>query len=467
MDGLEAVELKLSEVLINNDSNRFDSEHFKKSYLQEDIHKFRYENIILGQIAFITDGQHGYHEVDDNSNIAHITAKNTRNWFADKLNVDMLAKWVDEKNKRSSLKEKDILLSTRGTVGQCSLVTKEILPANIDQDLVRICILDNKLNPYYLLTYFNSKFGQDWTLRNSTGMVQQGITIGKVKNCSIPILSVNTQITIEELVKSSYKKLEESKQLYKEAEESLLSELGLLDFVPNDDNIAIKSFADSFSAFGRLDSEYYQPKYDDVINKIKNYHNGYDLLYSACKLKDNNFNPQDGLTYNYIELSDIGNTGEISGCTTDHGANLPTRARRIVKARDVIISSIEGSLDKVALVPDDYDDSLCSTGFYVINSEQINSYTLLVLFKNKIFQQLLKQCCSGTILTAINKDEFLNIPVPLIDEIIQKQIEAKIKQSFILKKQSKQLLELAKRAVEVAIEESEQSAMELINNAKY
>lgn len=42
------------------------------------------------------------------------------------------------------------------------------------------------------------------------------------------------------------------------------------------------------------------------------------------------------------------------------------------------------------------------------------------------------------------------------------QIEQKIKESFKLKEESKQLLELAKKAVEVAIEEDEEIAMKLI-----
>ena len=60
--------------------------------------------------------------------------------FADKINADPLAKWVDDKNKRSSLDVNDIILSTRGTVGYCALVKENILPANIDQDVAKIVI---------------------------------------------------------------------------------------------------------------------------------------------------------------------------------------------------------------------------------------------------------------------------------------------------------------------------------------
>ena len=75
-----------------------------------------------------------------------------------------------------------------------------------------------------------------------------------------------------------------------------------------------------------------------------------------------------------------------------------------------------------------------------------------MLFKSEPIQQLLKQGCSGTILTAINKDEFLNIPLPLVDANIQTQIADLIRQSDRLRQESQALLEEAKRKVEQAIE---------------
>jgi restriction endonuclease S subunit len=462
LDELEAVELRISEVLVNNESFRIDAEYFKKEYLKEDTYRNKYQNVFLEEIAFITDGQHGYHEVDNSSKISHIIARNTKNWFADNINSDKLAEWVDKKNKRSSLVINDILFSTRGTVGQCAIVSKDILPANIDQDLVRIELLVNYVSPYYLLTYMNSKFGQDWAKRNASGMVQQGIPILKMKKFLLPLINYSFQLKIESLVQSAQQKLEKSKTLYKEAETILLKELDLLDFEPTQENIAIKSFSESFLVTGRLDSEYYQPKYDEIVEKIKSYRGGVETIESACNLKDSNHKPIHEKHYQYIELSNIGTTGDITGFTYNVGKKLPSRARRLVKENDVIISSIEGSLGKVALVTKVFNDSLCSTGFYVLNSDKINSETLLVLFKNRMIQQILKQNCSGTILTGMNKDEFLNIVVPIIDLKIQIQISEKIKTSFQLKSESIELLALAKRAVEVAIEEGEDVALELI-----
>ena len=55
------------------------------------------------------------------------------------------------------------------------------------------------------------------------------------------------------------------------------------------------------------------------------------------------------------------------------------------------------------------------------------------------------------------------MPLPYIDEDIQKQIAAKIQESFDLRRKSKELLEYAKQAVEMAIELGEDVALSWLN----
>jgi restriction endonuclease S subunit len=52
--------------------------------------------------------------------------------------------------------------------------------------------------------------------------------------------------------------------------------------------------------------------------------------------------------------------------------------------------------------------------------------------------------------------------IPFVEKNIQKQIREKIISSLALKKQSTALLETAKRAVEIAIEQDEQAALDFI-----
>ena len=117
-------------------------------------------------------------------------------------------------------------------------------------------------------------------------------------------------------------------------------------------------------------------------------------------------------------------------------------------------------MSSVALIDAEYDHALCSTGFHVINSKEINAETLLVLLKSAVGQLQLKKGCSGTILTAINKDELSSLVLPIIPDNEQTQIQQKVAESFNLRKRSKHLLECAKRAVEIAIERDEQTAID-------
>ncbi len=236
-----------------------------------------------------------------------------------------------------------------------------------------------------------------------------------------------------------------------------------MDWQPKHQLTFVKNFSDTERA-ERIDADYFQPKYDEIVNTIKNYPGGWDTLENLVRLKDSTFNPDPKTEYRYIELANIGSSGEITGCMVELGQNLPTRARRRATIGDVIVSSIEGSLESTALITEEYDDVLCSTGFHVVQSDVLNSETLLVLLKSSVGQLQLKKGCSGTILTSINKDEFKKIVLPIIRGEKQAEIQRKVIESFSLRDQAKHLLEHAKRAVEIAIEHDKQTAINYLES---
>jgi restriction endonuclease S subunit len=293
---------------------------------------------------------------------------------------------------------------------------------------------------------------------------QVNFSPAKFREMRIPNFGKTLNEQVENLSYEAFNMLSNSQDKYSQAETLLLETLNLKDFQPSKEPVNVKNFSESFGSSGRLDAEYYQVKYEDYLEFVQSYSCGVEQLNEICKIKDKNFNPSEKIEYKYIELANIGKSGEIVGCTFDYGSELPTRARRKVNTNDVIISSIEGSLESCALVTKEYDNSLCSTGFYVVKSEKLNPETLLVLFKSEPIQALLKKGCSGTILTAISKTELERIPIPLIDTETQNKIKEQINKSFELRNQSEHLLEVAKTAVEMAIEKDEKTAMEYIVN---
>jgi hypothetical protein len=247
-------------------------------------------------------------------------------------------------------------------------------------------------------------------------------------------------------------------QLYHQAEKLLIQELRLENFNPSSEKVSIKTLKESFIKTGRLDSEYYQPKYDEYLKKVFSYSNGYELLGECCTIKDKNFMPKDDEEYRYIELANVRSNAQITDCNILLGKELPTRARRKVNTGDVIASSIEGSLESCALITEEYNNSLCSTGFYVVNSKKLNSESLLTVFKSSLMLNLMKKGCSGTILTNIVKEEFEKLPIPLLKQGVQDEIADYIKQSMEYSKKAKKLLEIATKSVEIAIDKDETAA---------
>lgn len=365
---------------------------------------------------------------------------------------------------KGRVKKGELLIEVKGKLEKVSVVPNDFPEYTLVSGSLFKPYVNDKINKHTLLTYLTSKYGVNFKERLKTNLLISYISKPDLYKIPVPFFSKKLNGYIEKIFNKIFTLNSKSSQLYSDAEVCLLKKLNLTPLCHLNINTNTKSFKESFLATGRLDAEYYQPKYDSYLELIKNYHNGFKKLTDLCELKNDNHLPNDETQYRYIELSNIGNNGEVTGCTVNFGKELPSRARRIVKEGDVLISSIEGSLSSCALVTKEYDGAICSTGFYVVNSKKINSETLLILFKSELMQNLLKQGYSGTILTAINNDEFKNLLLPVIDDNTQQTIASLIQQSSKLKKQSEQLLEVAKKAVEIAIEQNEATAIDYINS---
>ena len=332
--------------------------------------------------------------------------------------------------------------------------------------LVRINPNPEIVTPEYLTAFLNTKYGvQDVKRRARISINQSNVNAKELKGVEIPLLCDELQTKITLSFDRAFNLIQKSEATYRQAETFLLSELGLADYQPKHRLTFVKNYSDTQRA-ERIDADYFQPKYEEIVNAIQSYSGGWSTVGNLAYTKKENFKPKRKTEYRYIELANIASNGEITDCMTTQGRDLPSRARRQVSMGDVIVSSIEGSLDSIAQIKKEYDEALCSTGFHVINSEVFNSETLLVLMKSIVGQLQLKKGCSGTILTAINKDEFDQIVLPIMGKEKQTQIQQKITESFNLRKRSKHALECAKRAVELAIEQDERTAMDWLENER-
>ncbi|HQL52413.1 MAG TPA: hypothetical protein PLX01_00225 [Candidatus Magasanikbacteria bacterium] len=374
--------------------------------------------------------------------------------------LHILTKNLSQKEERVSIKRKakkgDIIISRlRPYLKQVAYIPTFIDKAYLTTEFFVLRSRNNE-NISFLLPFLLTKYVQNILFWGQGGTEHPRFQ--EYDLLGLPVVKIKKlKETLNNLVFKCCKLILDSENYYSQAEQLLLSELGLLDWKPKHESTFVKNYSDIQTA-ERFDAEYFQPKYEEIIEAVKKYKGGFDELGNFVKIKDKNFTPKDNERYKYIELANISSNGEINGYTENFGNELPSRARRKVQKGNLIISSIEGSLESIALITEDWKNALCSTGFFAVNSDIINSETLLVLLKTKIGQLQLKKGCKGTILTAIGKDELSKIVLPKIDLKTQEEIKKKITEMYETKKTSKSLLEIAKRGVEIAIEKDEQEA---------
>lgn len=446
---------------INKLSCRIDAEFYQFEKIIKLLNKSECFNL-NNESDLITQGPN---PVFTQSGIPCLTGRNISNGCIDFDESDFVSIKTHDDFSRFHIKNYDILITLKGagSTGKVAIFTgdkKSIFSRNVG--IVRLS-KNSSISPLYLYAVLCSDLGQKIIDRGVTGGTGQlTLPTTYLKNINLPKFKELFISRIHDSVKSYLKLLEESKLLYQQAENLFLEELGLKDWKPKHQLSYVKNYSDTQQT-ERFDAEYFQPQYDAIIERIKNYKNGFDFAKKIISLNNKNYQPIGDKDYRYIELSNISKNGEINGFIESKGEELPSRARRKVKKGDLILSSIEGSLDSIAMITDNYENMLCSTGFFVANSKNINAETALIFFKSQVGQLQLKKGCSGTILTAIGSDEFNKILIPKIEQKVQDEIKEKINKMYLFKSQSKSLLEIAKKAVEMAMESNEEKATKWID----
>jgi type I restriction enzyme S subunit len=459
LEGLEASEVMLSELKMENEELRLNSEYYSKINIELNNQLDTVGFKTIEEFAFVTDGIHTAIPYDDESNVKLVSATSPRENYFDFSRNAFISEKAHLENPRTALKEDDIILSTVGTIGNCAVVTPSVLPANSDRHVGIIRIKD-KFLPNYVSTFLLSKYGRFQTLRESTGNVQLNLFIYKIKTLKIADLSLEIQKKIDNRVKVAYTKREQSQSLYMQAEALLMETIGLKDFQPSRENKNIKTFKESFLETGRLDAEYYQPKYEEVENIIRNYSNGYSLIKEKFKQNKQTID-YSKKQYYYTEIGDV-NIGDSSFVyNLINRDDLPDNAKIKSERNDVLISKVRPNRGAVAIIDEGIQDFVVSGAFTVL--KECGNYkkeALFVLLKTDVYKEWLLKYNVGTSYPVIRDNDILNLPIPLVDISVQRQIADLINKSFALRKESEQLLDETKNMVEKEIEQNAIGASE-------
>ncbi len=361
---------------------------------------------------------------------------------------------------KTELKIGDLLITRKGNYGKSSVVCSNSISNSFISSEIFHLQLHKNINPYFLHTLLSSSFGQSQFEQHKHGVSNFSVTQEALKSFNIYIATEGFQSLIEKLVVKAHGLREEGKESYKQAEGELLQELGFRDFEPKSTLTFTKSFKEVM-AEKRVDAEYFQPKYEEIIKKIKSYPHGSKPLGEIFTKNDISFEKKEDKKYNYIEIGDVNISNGEYNYSCIEGKDLPANAKILLKKNDLIISTVRTYRGAVAIIK---DDNLIGSGAFCALSSQgiINIETLFIFCKTKFMCQYSNKFNVGTSYPVIRDDSILQYPIPLLPASIQNSIANKVQNSFTCQEQAKKLLEIAKTAVETAIEQTETQATEYI-----
>lgn len=130
----------------------------------------------------------------------------------------------------------------------------------------------------------------------------------------------------------------------------------------------------------------------------------------------------DNLLLEYIDIASVDDCGNINNVQLLEFKDAPSRARRIVKTNDIIISTVRTYLKAIARITDDYDNDICSTGFAVLTPNKIKEgYLYYALFSN-IFTSRVEMYSNGISYPAINTSSLIALSIAVPNSNEQQQI---------------------------------------------
>ena len=468
MDGLEAAEVSLKEMM---KVHRLDPEfasHSETKWLE----KLRRKHIFLPLSSFleyISSGHTPYKHDMQQGEIKFITVECIGSLTIDKTKLKQIKQeHYDKEFQNNRVVKNSIVCTIKRRICKAYPFLEEPDESMAMNQDVAILIPKPNIRPGYLATYLSSRVGQSFADRQKTDQMNPYISIGNLS--TLPTIALNdcVQVKIEEIVKKAYSLISSSQLFNKQAEDLLLSELNLKDWEPKEKSFAVKSFAESFLTSDRLDAEYYQPKFDELIDRLKE---KVELTPLGELLTLN----QRGKQPIYIEDEEkyelglpVVNSkhvreGEVILIGNRYGYIPETKAPLTIRTDDVLINGTgvgtigrcAAYLSKQEALPDNHVTILRSD---LLDSVYLSIYLNSIIGKLQVDKHF--KGSSGQI--ELYPNEIAQFMVWNAPKDIQQKIRSKVEASHQKREQSKQLLEIAKMGVERAIETDEATATDWI-----
>ncbi len=452
--------VKLSEL---EGAKRIDAEYYKPEYfdLEKKIKGKRWD-LLKNLIIFNRRGIQPKYSKEP-TNYRAVISQNIQEDF---LDIEKLP-FVSEnffnlpQSQNAKIQLFDILIYTTGAnIGRTNIFYPTNIKA-IASNHVNIIRADpRKINPLYLGLFLQSRIGRILTDRWASGSGQEEIYPEDFEKFPVLIPDIKLQNYFAEILKKCFDLIQNSNQTYSQAENLLLEELGLKDFKPQYKKTYTAKLFDALSAH-RIDAEYFQPAYEEVIEKLNK--NNIELK----PLREFIVSIQKGIepgSENYqergkqfIRVSNLSVYGFFERDQKYLSDELYQQLREIYEPKQGDFLLTKDATPGIAYVVKEPIQGIISSGILKlqVDESKINKEYLALCINSFVGKEQVERDCGGSVILHWKPEQIKRLQIPLLPPETQQKIASLVQQSHEARKKAKELLEKAKIILENAIENSE------------
>jgi len=437
-------------------ANRLDAEYYQPEYLDNDRNLERTGFDCLQKLSAIeiTKGETPLWRGDEyvERGIPFLRSENLIPGGLDLSNLVFISEKVNARMKRSKIFPNDVLVAIVGaTIGQTGLAMDSYAEYNTNQ-AIAIVRPRNEEIASYLAIILETKFCQFQIDRLKGGGSRDNLDLHEVKIIKIPKVSLSTIDYCSSIIQKMRILEKQIESLYSQAEELLLEELGLKDFKIEDDLTYIVNSLDAESAH-RADAEYFKPKYNTLISKVKVQMSKLGDLVSIKKGIEPGSEEYQDEGKLFIRVSSLSKNGIEDKDQKYLNDELYEKLKKDYEPKVGEILLTKDATPGIAYVLKGPVEGIISGGILRLKLKNDIGPEYLALCINSIIGQWqAERDAGGSVITHWKPEQIKNLFIPILPKPTQQKITDLVQKSHQASKKSKELLEEAKRKVEEMIE---------------
>jgi len=338
--------------------------------------------------------------------------------------------------------------------------------------LVRFVPDDSKVLPEYLTAFLNSSLGVwDVKRRARISINQSNVNPEEVKAIRIPLLSLTFQAKIAAQFTQAHSQIQNSNWLYAQAERLILCALKLDNWQPpitNNYEVRSRFVRDA----ARLDADHFHPKYRALLDHVQRHAKRCEILSELCPLVDHGKQPpyaEDGQAFLFSQKY-IGKTGINYDFPNAEDAIridpqfVADNEKYLLRRNDLVHYSVGAYIGRTQVFLEDEPLAMPGSFITLIRADKTKVHPIYLgcVLNSIVGQMQTDQMKSASAQPYIYPKDIRDFIVPFVDEATEKEIVRCVEESHQSRRRAKTLLERAKRAVEVAIEQDEAAGLKVL-----